>query len=139
MLAGRLLFPDPPRDLPGRRFLKISLRAAHIFCVALFFGSVFFDLPTATQSPWRSATIATGMLLLLLDLHESAVFILQVRGLLVIAKITCVALLPLFGEYARWVLTALLIASVVSSHAPSRVRYFLVCGRGRLQPTDSKG
>ena len=139
MTVGRILFPDPPRDLPGRRLLKITFRAVHVLCVALFFGSVFFDTPTATQAPWRAATIGTGILLLLLDLHESAVFFLQTRGLLVITKITSVLILPVFGEAARWVLAALLLLSVVSSHAPSRVRYFMIWGRGRLRPTDSKG
>ena len=139
MHLGRLLFPDPPRDLPGRRILKVSLRACHVLCVALFVGAVFFDIAADTQSTWRTATIGTGMILLVLDLHESAVFLLQTRGLLVITKITSVALLPAFGTWGRWILLVLLVVSVVSSHAPSRVRYFLIWGRGRLRPTDSKG
>ncbi len=139
MSIESLLFPDPPRDLPGHRMLKISLRAVHVFCVALFVGAVFFDLSPATRSPWLGATIATGMALLLLDLYESAVFLVQTRGLLVVTKISCLALLPAFGEAGRWVLAVLMIVSVLSSHAPSRVRYFMLWGRGRLRPTDSKG
>jgi hypothetical protein len=77
--------------------------------------------------------------LLLIDLHESAAFLLQVRGLVVIGKIALVAALPGLGTAAAYVLAAALLTSVVLSHAPSGVRYAFVAGRGRLRGACSKG
>jgi len=134
-----LLFPDPPRDLPGRRGLKIGLRAAHVLCVAGLAGAYLFEVPPSQSGPWLRAALASGLALLLLDLHESAVFVLQVRGLVVATKLALLAALPAFGSGAKWVLAALLVVSVVSSHAPGRVRYRLWWGKGRFRATDSKG
>jgi hypothetical protein len=134
-----LLFPDPPRDLPGRRALKIGLRAVHVLCVAGLAGAYLFDVPPAESAGWYRAALASGAALLLLDLHESAVFAFQVRGLVVASKLVLLAALPAFGNGAKWVLAALLVVSVLSSHAPGRVRYQLWWGQGRLRATDSKG
>ena len=134
-----LLFPDPPRDLPGRRALKIGLRAVHVLCVAGLAGAYLFDVPPAESAGWYRAALASGAVLLLLDLHESAVFVFQVRGLVVATKLLLLALLPAFGAGAKWVLAALVIISVISSHAPGRIRYRLWWGEDRLRATDSKG
>jgi hypothetical protein len=133
------LFPDPPRDLPGRRALKIGLRAVHVVCVAGLAGACLFDVAPAHGAPWVRAALASGVVLLLLDLHESAVFVFQVRGIVVALKLLLLALLPAFGAGAKWVVVALVVVSVVSSHAPGRVRYRLWWGAGRLRATDSKG
>ena len=61
------------------------------------------------------------------------------RGLVVAAKLALLASLPAWGAGAKWVLVALLVVSVLSSHAPGRVRYRLLWGSGRLRATDSKG
>ena len=44
-----------------------------------------------------------------------------------------VAINPCYG------LAALLVISVILSHAPSRVRYFIVAGRGTVRAASSKG
>lgn len=136
---GTWLFPDPPREFPGRRGLKILLRGAHVLSAGGLLGAYLFAVPKALEAPWFHATLLTGLLLLLLDLHESAAFLLQVRGLVVLVKLLLVAVLPLLGGYAAWVLGAVVLVSVVSSHAPGRVRYFLLIGRSRLTGGRSKG
>ena len=47
--------------------------------------------------------------------------------------------LPLLGASRPALLAAVLLISVVSSHAPSRVRYFLVIGRRSISGSRSKG
>ncbi len=78
-----ILFPEQPRALPGRRGLKVALRAAHVLCAGILVGSYVFDAEAALKSSWTLATVASGMAILLLDLHESAAFLFQVRGLVV--------------------------------------------------------
>jgi len=121
-----LLFPDPPREFPGRRGLKIVLRAVHVLCVALYVGAVAFA-PDAV-CPWLWAAVGSGVALLLLDLHETAAFLCQVRGLVLVAKIAALGTLHLFGEYQIWLLGGLVVLSVLSSHAPGSIRHRVLFG-----------
>ncbi len=134
-----LLFPARPRELPGRRMLKIVLRAAHVLCAGILVGSYMFDVEASLKTTWLVATIGTGMLILLLDLHESAAFLFQVRGLVIAIKLGLLAALPLFEPYQTWVLAFLVIGSVISSHAPSKVRYFVLVLGDKVRAGTSKG
>jgi hypothetical protein len=129
-----LLFPDPPRSFPGRRLVKIVLRAAHVVSAALCLGAYAYDM--ADRVPWLVAAIVSGTLILALDLHESAAFLLEVRGMVVTAKLVALALLPVGGA---WLLAAVVFVSVVSSHAPSSVRHRVALGRGRVRASDTRG
>jgi hypothetical protein len=131
---GALLFPDPPRSFPGRRLVKIALRGAHVVCAALCLGAYTFDMEG--RVPWLVAAIVSGTLILALDLHESAAFLLEVRGMVVAGKLVALAFLPACGA---WLLAAVVFVSVVSSHAPSSVRHRVLFGRGRVRHADTRG
>lgn len=137
--SGRLLFPDPPRTLPGRRWIKLILRAAHVLLAGLLVGAVLFELDAEQRDRWLHATIGSGALLLLLDLHESAAFVCQVRGLVVLTKIGIVIWLDRFGSYQAAVLCVVVLASVIFSHAPASVRYRVLFGQGRIRGATSSG
>lgn len=134
-----LLFPDPPRELPFRRGLKIVLRAAHVLCAGITTGAFVSAAAADVREAWLTAAIASGAAILLLDLHESAAFLVQVRGLVVALKLVLLALALAWAAAAPWLLGGLMVVSVLSSHAPSRVRYHVVFGRGRIVPSRSKG
>lgn len=134
---SRLLFPSPTRKIPGRRWVKILLRAIHVCFVCGLVG--LFVAHERLDQFWLVGTGCSGAAILLLDLHASAVFLLQVRGLIVLTKIAAFFTLPALGASALWVLFALVILSVVSSHASSGFRYYLIFGRGRLTTVEDKG
>ena len=123
------LFPDPPRELPGQRGIKIALRAVHVLCAGVLTATYLLDLGAepepiaAAREAWFSATIASGGAILALDLYQSAAFLLQVRGAVLLAKLACVASLGALGDAAGYALAGVVLVSVVSSHAPSRWRY----------------
>ena len=135
----RLAFPDPPRSFPGRRAAKISARAVHVLCAGVLVGSYLLHADEVLRHRWLTTTVATGFVLLLIDLHESAAFLLQVRGMLVLGKLGIVAMLPALGTAAGYLLAVVLLVSVVLSHAPSRVRYFVVFGRAHVRGARTKG
>jgi len=137
--AGRVLFPRTPRSFPGRRGLKILLRAAHVLSAGVLCGAYLLDVGPPARTPRLVAAALSGLLIVLLDLLESGTFMLQLRGLYVAVKIALLAALPWFGEYAGLLLAILVVLSVLSSHAPGKVRYFLVFGAGRVTGSDSKG
>jgi len=132
--VGSLLFPDPPRSFRGRRLLKILLRGVHVVFAAFCLGAYAFDSPDRVA--WLLAAIASGTAILALDLHESLAFLLEVRGLFLVTKVLALAFVPHGGA---WLLGAIMLLSVVSSHAPSSVRHRLVFGRGRVRASESRG
>ncbi|MFO1077633.1 MAG: hypothetical protein U1E73_07890 [Planctomycetota bacterium] len=135
----RLLLPDRPRDFPGRRGMKIALRAVHVLCAGIFVGAHVFAATADDRTAWCAATVVSGGMLLLLDLHESAAFLLQVRGAVVLAKLAGVAALPWLDGARQPVLATLFLVAVASSHAPAKVRYHLLVGSGRLVAGTSRG
>jgi hypothetical protein len=123
-VIAAILFPDPPRSFRGRRLLKIGLRGVHVVCAAFCVGAYAFD--AAARLPWLAATIVTGLAILALDLHESASFLLQARGVIVVLKLVALSFLPAGGA---WLLAAIVLVSVISSHAPSSVRHRVLFAR----------
>ena len=133
------LFPARPRDFAGRRGLKIVLRAVHLCCAGILVGAVFFDAAPAAFAQWLLTTVVTGLVLLALDLHESAAMLFQVRGAIVVVKLAAAAVLPWLGPWQLPVLVALMFVACISSHAPASVRYYLLLGRDFFAAPTSKG
>jgi hypothetical protein len=134
-----LLFPEEPRAFKGRREVKIALRAVHVLCAGVLTGAYLLGAEHAAKIAWLWATVATGSAILLVDLHETAVFLVQTRGFVVMGKIVTVALLPQLGEGAGIALVILVIVSVIVSHAPGAVRYRIWVARDRLTGSETKG
>jgi len=134
-----LLIPEEPREFPARRWVKIILRATHVPAAGVLCGTYLLGVGDAARMPWLLGATISGLLILLLDLHESGAFLLQVRGLVVLTKIGILAALPYLGAYAGWVLAGVVVVSVISSHAPSKVRYFVVLGGSGIRGANSKG
>jgi hypothetical protein len=97
------------------------------------------ELRSRREATRGIAAAATGAAMPLLDLHETAVFLLQLRGLSMLIKLGLVGALPLFGPWQGWILAALVGLSVVSSHASSGFRRFIVLGKGRCEDAVTKG
>ncbi len=132
------LFPDPPRTYRGMRWLKIVLRAVHVLCAGVLTGAYLLEATPSQREICLLATAFSGLLLLAADLYESAAFLAQVRGAIVLLKLMCLALLPVLPA-PGWVLAGILLLSVISSHAPSAVRYHLLFGRGNIRGSQTKG
>jgi hypothetical protein len=114
-------------------------RSAHVVLAGVYLGALVFHVDPATRWPWFLATMFSGLLMICLDLFESGAFLLQLRGLVVAVKLLLLALLPSFGEAGVWVIAAVAFFSVISSHASSNIRYFLIWGRGRITAAETKG
>jgi hypothetical protein len=137
--VSNFLFPSEPRAFKRRRETKIALRAVHVLCAGVLTGAYLLGAEHAVRMGWLWATIATGSAILLVDLHETAVFLVQTRGFVVMGKIVTLALLPHLGEAAGYALAVLVLVSVVVSHAPGAVRYRIWIARDRLTGSETKG
>ena len=135
----RLMIPPEPRQYTGQRWAKMTARAAHVVLSGVYLGAFVFHVEPADRWPWFMATLFSGLLIVCLDLYESGGFLLQLRGVVLALKLVLLAFLPRFGEAAVWVLAAVAIMSVISSHASSSFRYYLIWGRGRIKAGKTKG
>jgi hypothetical protein len=120
--------------------LKIALRGIHVLAAGILAGSYVLESSPGLQARWLAAAVLSGLLLLLLDVHESCVFLLQIRGYFVIFKLAALGFLyRLEPVPASWLLVVLLVVSVVSSHAPSAIRYAAPLGSRRFRGARTKG
>jgi len=125
------LFPNTPRDFPFRRTARIGLRALHILTAGTLIGGHIFAQPTESLLPWLLGAIVTGSLLLLTDLHASCAFLLEARGVAVVAKLIVLGLVAIFPDHAVVLLVSVLLIGAISSHLPKRYRHRVLLFRDR--------
>ena len=128
--ASRILFPWPPRRLRWARPVQLLLRTVHIAAMAIVLGGVAFRAPERTFALAIVLTVASGILLLAVDVVRSGVFLYLAAGLAVHLKLVLLLLGNVFPE-ARlaFYLAATVVASVGSHMSGPPRHYSLVHGR----------
>jgi hypothetical protein len=106
---------------PGRA-IGIALRTAHIAAMALLVGAAYFAAPETSLRLWRTATVATGVGLLLTEVSHSRHWVYQGRGVLTLAHVAALALVALSASLGRSALLAAVVIGSVGSHLPRSVR-----------------
>ncbi len=139
MSLVRVLLPETPRRLPGHRALKILLRGAHTLCAGVLVGAWLLEASAADRTWWLWAAVLSGCAMLLLDLVESGADLLQVRGAVLLLKVALVAGIGHYGAATGPLLAGLFVLAVVSSHAPSKLRYHVLVGGDRVTGATTKG
>lgn len=119
----RVLFPSIQRDFFGKRWLKITLRTLHLIGVAGVAGGILLDVPAASWQMYLLITVLSGVGFILLELWSNAIFIIQLRGLIIFVKLALLFYLYIEPQQSVIVLLVIVLSSVVS-HAPGNFRYF---------------
>jgi len=123
--------PLPPnRNFPGQRWVRISLRSAHLLSMALLLGGVAQGVPMNQLPEAFLATLLTGALFAVLEVYNTIVWIYQLKGWVVIVKFFLMGAAFHSAEGAVWFLGAAVILGGISSHMPGNLRYYsLIHGR----------
>ena len=123
-----------------KRWTKISLRTLHILAVAGVGGGVFFGLAKDLWINYWWLALASGSLLMLIDMISNPVWVVQVRGLVVFLKLILLAFLGSYPAWDSYLLMFIIIISAVISHAPGKLRYYSIYHRKVITSTsDTKG
>lgn len=122
MNARAFFFPDPPRELRGERILRTTLRTIHLAAMGILLGGHVFGVDAPRLLPWLWLTIGTGGTFAALEMYGSCTWLFQVRGVLFLAKIALLCLVPVFWEQRVWFLVAVLVIGSAGSHLPARFR-----------------
>jgi hypothetical protein len=118
------LFPDPPRGFPGRRWVNIALRTLHLVGVAGMGGGWLYSAEPSAWQPYLWLVLTSGIAMVVVELAATCLWLLQLRGLAVVAKLGLVALAAHRPDLMPWLLVAVIVLSSVFAHAPADVRYF---------------
>jgi len=119
-----LLFPSPPREFTGQRWVRIGIRTAHLISMGILLGGFAGGIPLEQLSGPLWWTLLTGLVFVLVELYASCIFLLQLKGIAVIGKALLLwAALIAPNSALACMITAVIIGGV-SSHMPGKYRYF---------------
>ena len=119
-----LLFPWPPRRLRWVRAAQVAFRTLHVVAMALVLGGVAFGAPEERLRAPMAWTIASGVLLLAVELARSGVFLYQGAGVATLLKLALVGL-GFHWPAARLALyLAATVVASVGSHMNGRWRHY---------------
>ncbi len=116
--------PDTPRGFRGQRWFDIALRTLHLIGVAGLGGAWLYTVPEEQWLPWLWLTTLSGLAMVGLSLWSSGVWLLQLRGQLILLKVGLLALIFYADGPALPMMLAVLVISGIIAHAPAAVRYY---------------
>ena len=108
------------------RFWNIALRTAHLAAMGILLGGHAFDVPPTRLYGALYWTVGTGIALGAVESAGRLLWFHQGRGLMTLAKLVLVALVPWFWEYRLPILLVVVALASVGSHMPARFRYYSV-------------
>lgn len=119
------LFPSCSRDFIGKRWFKIGLRSLHLVGLAGVGGAYLYAAAFDDWFPYLLLTLSSGSLMMAVELWSHGIWLLQVRGLAIVLKLSLLALAGLLpAAMDPMILMVVILISGVIAHAPSRLRYY---------------
>jgi hypothetical protein len=116
--------------LPHARAWNIGLRTAHIAATSVLVGGHAFDVPAHRLHGALVFAIVTGALLILLEGFSVRLrWLVQGRGLTVLAKLALLLAIPFAWASRLPILMVVIVLASVGSHMPARYRYYSVVDR----------
>jgi hypothetical protein len=123
-----------------KRWTKISLRTLHLLGVAGVGGGVLFKIDEQLWLNYWWLALASGILLMMIDIISNPVWIVQLRGMVIFAKLVLLVFMVKYPDWAASLLIIIIVVSGVISHAPAKIRYYSLYHRRVIESaSDSKG
>ncbi|MCP5169595.1 MAG: hypothetical protein H6999_07550 [Hahellaceae bacterium] len=123
-----------------QRWAKIALRTGHLIGICGVAGGILLAQPWQALTFYWLVAICSGVAMIILDAINNWLWLVQLRGLVILFKLI---LLLLLGENVlanQLIMISIIILSGAIAHAPGNVRYFSVMhGRRVDSPHDTKG
>ena len=105
--------------------VKLALRSGH-WSLLPSLPVVLFGEPRRTLHGYWIGALVTGLALMLIDSLSNLIWFVQIRGIIILTKLLCLALALLKPEWSTPILLAVVFISGVIAHAPSKWRYHSV-------------
>jgi hypothetical protein len=124
MRTLKILFPRRHRNIPGKRWINIVLRTLHLIGTAGI-GAVY--LLGVTAPGWLIyllLTILSGLAMIAVEVWSEWIWLVQVRGVAILAKLALLVAMALFPRAAALLFMLVIVISALASHAPARLRHY---------------
>lgn len=127
------LFPWPQRRLPWARPVQVVLRAGHLAAMGVVLGGLAFGVPEGRLHAAGFATVASGILLLAVELLRSGVYVYTGAGLLTLLKLALLGAGQAFpaGRFELYLVATLVAAA--GAHMSSAWRHWSLLDRKVLK------
>jgi hypothetical protein len=112
-----------------KRALNIALRTAHLGSMGVLLGGHAFAVEPDRLHVALWLTVGTGLLLAAAEADGRLLWFHQGRGLVTLAKLAVLCLVPVLWDHRFYVLLGVLVLGSVGSHMSSRYRYYSVIHR----------
>ena len=116
--------PVPHREFTGQRWVRIGLRTWHLIAMGLLLGSAAMAPAAPLNAGWLWMTAFSGLAYVLLEVYASGVWLIQLKGLAVVAKFLLLAAAASSSQGGVTLLITAVIIGGISSHMPGRFRYY---------------
>jgi len=126
-------FPAESRFFPGQRWANVVCRTLHLVGLGGLGAGYLFAQQPAGWNLYLTLTLLTGIGLVLISLYSNAIWLIQLRGQVILLKLLLFALIPWFPEFGAVIFWLVVILSGWIAHAPARVRYYSLYHRRRLE------
>jgi hypothetical protein len=133
MTLRSVLFPVNSRHFPGMRWLNIGLRTVHLVGIAGLGGAYLYTAPRLLWEPYLWLTLCSGTGLVAVSLYANAIWLLQLRGQVVLFKLLLLAGMLLWPSLGTELGVVVIALSSVIAHAPGNLRYFSPWHRRRIE------
>lgn len=139
MSLRNALFPLHHRHVPGRRWWMTALRTVHLVGIAGIGGAYLLGNAPPGWQTYLWLTLASGVAMAGLEIWLNGIWLVQLRGIAVFAKLLLLGAIPLFPGSAVPLFILVIVISGVVSHAPASLRHYSVLhGRRVDSPADLK-
>jgi len=116
--------PRPPRTFRGARAVQVAARTVHIAAMALVLGGVAYAARERALVLPLAFTIASGLLLLGIDLWKGGAYLVQGNGVGVLLKLALLGLGQLFPAARLECYIAATAVASIGSHMPRTWRHW---------------
>ena len=112
--------------ISASRAWNIVLRTAHIAVTGMLLGGHFFGISAGRLLPLLYVGILTGAALGVLEIYPDWRGLLELRSLVIAAKLILLGLIPLLWNLRVVILLMVLVMASAGSHMPRRIRHYSV-------------
>ena len=123
------------RRVPHERSWNVALRTVHLMAFALLLGGHAWEVEPGRLLPALWATVLSGAALMGLELRKGLEWVFLGKGLMVLAKLGVLLLVPVFWEARLPLLLVVVALASVGSHMPARFRNYSFLRRRILVPS----
>ena len=122
------------RQVPHARAWNVGLRTLHLMAFGILLGGHFWGVRAEALFPALWFTVATGALLMGLEVYQNPLWLFLGKGLVTLAKLGLLLLVPLFWETRVALLFLVVAVASVGSHMPARFRHYSILHRRVVLP-----